>query len=253
MSSSTTHRYPPVYPVSLVHLDQVHSIIVGGGPVAERKAKELLVCNARITLISPTLTPTLEVLVQEGAIEHLPRPYRAGDLKDAFLVIAASDNSSVNEAVWQEAINRKILINAADDPAHCNVLMPAVIRQGPLAIAISTGGRSPALAARLRREIAALIGPAAYEEFLELLGDLRDDITANFPTRCRKTVWNALIDSDILEHVGNGNVQTARSRVAQILSGCIHRNQALSSIAGHSLVPPPNRCPLCQATSNNGG
>ncbi len=212
--------------------------------MAERKVNALLSAGARVTLISPTITPPLESLVRDGTLEYVARPYQTGDLEGAFLAIAATGDRAVNEAVWQEATRRNILINAADDPAHCNVLLPAVIRRGPLTIAISTEGRSPAYAAHLRRQLEDQFGPE-QGTFLELLGGLRGDITAQFPALCRKTLWNALIHSDILDLMAAGDHERVDAQVKEILSSCALRDPATDSVAGFALDDPPKRCPLC--------
>jgi len=212
--------------------------------VAERKVTALLATGAHVTLISPTITSSLESLVRDGTLEHVARSYQDGDLEGAFLAIAATGDPAVNEAVWREATRHNILINAADDPAHCNVILPAVVRRGPLTIAISTEGRSPAYAAHLRRQLAAQIGPE-HGDFLELLGNLRDDITTHFPAPCRRTLWDALIRSDILDQMAAGEDCQVEAHVEEILSSCALRNPATTLIAGFALEDPPGRCALC--------
>ncbi len=213
--------------------------------MAERKVTALLAVGAQVTLISPTITSPLESLVRDGTLDHVARAYQDGDLEGAFLAIAATGDPAVNEAVWQEATRRNILINAADDPAHCNVILPAVVRRGPLTIAISTEGRSPAYAAHLRRQLAAQIGPE-HGDFLELLGNLRDDITAAyFPSPCRRTLWNALIHSDILDQMTAGDDRQVEAHVEDILASCALRDPATASVAGFSLEDPSARCVLC--------
>ncbi len=123
-------------------------------------------------MVSPDLTWKLEDLAATGAIELRRRGYHRGDLEGAFLAIAATDDRSVNADVWAEAEERGILLNAVDDLSHCSFIAPAVHRAGDIAVAVSTGGKSPALAVRLREQIGTLIG-REHAEFLDLLGELR--------------------------------------------------------------------------------
>jgi len=145
------------YPVVLVNLEE-GVVVVGGGEVAARKVEGLLAAGANVTVISPQLAPALEEFLAQGRITALRRPYRPGNLAGARLVIAATDDPQVNQAVGREARERGCPVNVVDDPAHCTVYIPAVVRRGPVTLAIGTGGASPVLAARLRREIAAVMG-----------------------------------------------------------------------------------------------
>lgn len=174
------------------------TIVIGGGKVAARKVEGLLAAEAQVKLISPTLTPDLQLLADINKITFLPRPYQEGDLFGAFLVIAATDDAAVNQSVWREAQQRGCLINVVDDPQHSNFIMPAVVHRGEMSIAISTGGSSPALARRLRERIENLIEPE-YGPLTEVLAELRPELIANFPsgeTRLRAAF--RVIDSDIL-------------------------------------------------------
>jgi precorrin-2 dehydrogenase/sirohydrochlorin ferrochelatase len=161
-----------VYPVCLVGLEQRLSVVVGGGQVAARKVEALLEADARVVVISPAIAPELQRRCQAGQIQVVPRPYRAGDLAGAFLVVVATDDPAVNRAAWQEAMRRACLVNVADDPAHSNFILPAVLRRGEITIAVSTGGASPALARHLREQLESWIG-AEYGELAELLAELR--------------------------------------------------------------------------------
>ena len=127
--------------------------------MAARKVEGLLAAGANIKVISPKLTPELQLLVHSRRVAFLPRSYEEGDLENAFLVIAATDDPVVNRSVWAEAERRGCLVNVVDDPAHSNFILPAVVQRDELSIAISTGGSSPALARRLRERIEKLIGP----------------------------------------------------------------------------------------------
>ena len=147
-------------------------VVVGGGPIAEGKVQGLLAVGADVTVVSPTLTPALTAAVREARITHRRRAYRAGDLEGAALAFAATGESAVNAAVADEARRRGVWVNAADDPAHCDFILPAVVRRGALAVAVSTGGASPALARLVREEIERHLG-RDYAALVEVAGDVR--------------------------------------------------------------------------------
>ncbi|OLC89074.1 MAG: precorrin-2 dehydrogenase, partial [Gemmatimonadetes bacterium 13_1_40CM_3_66_12] len=156
-----THFYP-----AFLDLRGRRAVVVGGGAVAEQKVTGLLDAGARVTVVGPIVSPLLAKLAIAGSITLAPRPYRPGDLAGAFLAIAATDDRAVNRAVWAEAEARGVLLNAVDDPPHCSFIAPAIHRAGDVAIAVSTAGKSPALAVRLRERIGRLVGP----EYGTLLG-----------------------------------------------------------------------------------
>src|SRR6476646_4098570 len=142
------------YPIVLTNLHEARCIVVGGGPVAERKVEALLESAARVTVISPRLTSQLEALVADGQVEHIERAFECGDLADTTLVIAATDNPDVNAAVARAAHSARILVNVVDNPTAGTFNTVAAVRQGDLLLGISTGGTSPAVAALIRRTLA---------------------------------------------------------------------------------------------------
>ncbi len=164
------------YPIFL-KVEQKLCVVIGGGPVAERKITSLLEAGARVKVIAPEVTERIKTLTREGKITWEERPYRSGDLKDAFLVIAATNNPQVQEEVFAEAEERKIFCNVVDKPALCSFIVPSVVKRGRLQIAISTSGASPALAKRLREQLEELFGPE-YAEYLELMAAWRKEILA---------------------------------------------------------------------------
>src|SRR5207245_7394106 len=148
----------PFY-IACLKLTSRRCVVVGGGEVGLEKVDGLLACDAEVTLIAPRAHPALEEHAREGSISWRRREYAgAGDLEGAFLVIAATDNTDVNIAVFDDAEARAMLVNVVDVPPLCNFILPAIVRTGPLAIAISTAGASPALAKRLKREVAERYG-----------------------------------------------------------------------------------------------
>jgi precorrin-2 dehydrogenase len=143
-------------------------LVVGGGPIALEKVEGLLDCGARVTVVAPEISLALRAL----PVGLVQREYESGDLDDQFLVIAATDDTDVNRRVSADAEARSLLCNVADVPDLCNFILPAVYRQDPIAIAVSTGGASPALAQRIRQEIAEVVGPE-HARLARRLRDLR--------------------------------------------------------------------------------
>ena len=176
-------------------------MVIGGGAVAEQKVLGLLGAGAHVTVVSPETTPRLEQLAATGGIDLRRRPYRSGDLVGAWLAIAGTDDRGANAAVWAEAEREGVLLNAVDDLDHCSFIAPAVHREGDVTVAVSTSGKSPALAARLRQRVARLVGPAEAR-LCDLLGELRPELAARIPdTRARTTLWYRIVDSDVIAFV----------------------------------------------------
>jgi precorrin-2 dehydrogenase/sirohydrochlorin ferrochelatase len=187
--------------------------VVGGGKVAARKVEGLLVAQAKIKVISPALSLELQLLADSGEISWLSRPYQEGDLQDAFLVIAATDEPAVNRAVWAEAERRGCLLNVVDDPAHSNFILPAVLQREDLSVAISTGGSSPALARRLRERLETLIGPE-YGILASVMAELRPELIEAYPAgEARLQAALRVVDSDIL------NIIQSHGRAAALRYG----------------------------------
>ncbi|TEU13560.1 MAG: bifunctional precorrin-2 dehydrogenase/sirohydrochlorin ferrochelatase [Anaerolineales bacterium] len=205
------------YPITLVALDDARCVVVGGGAVAARKVAGLRQAGARPIVISPTLCPELESQAAQGEIEFIRRSYRQGDLTEAWLVIAATDAPAVNEAVFREAQAVGCLVNVVDDPARCSFFVPAVVRQGALTIAVSTGGQSPALSRRIRQQLESLFDPA-YGLLLDLLGRLRPTVQAAIPDPERRVAfWRRLLDSDALDRLRAGDEAGAIAQAEALL------------------------------------
>jgi len=194
------------YPAILL-LDGKLGVVIGGGPVAERKVRTLLDAGAAVRIISPTLTPGLRAL--EG-VEVVERAYRSGDLAGAAVAIGATEDADVNAAIFEEATASGIPVNVVDDVEHCTFIAPSIIRRGDLLIAISTGGRGPALAVRLREKIEREISDSC-EIMLGVLGELRDEVTVPGDSDERRDRWYRVVDSpEVLEHVRAGRLDDAR-------------------------------------------
>src|SRR6185436_14012222 len=154
----------------------------GGGEIGLEKVEGLLACSADVALIAPTAVPELEALAAEGSITWERREYRgAADLEGAFMAIACTDDTDVNIAIYEDAERRAMLVNVVDVPPLCNFILPAIVRTGPLAIAISTAGASPALAKRIRDEIAEEYGEP-YARLAILLNEVRGWAKGTLPT-----------------------------------------------------------------------
>jgi precorrin-2 dehydrogenase/sirohydrochlorin ferrochelatase len=155
-------------------------VVVGAGTIAEGKIASLLEAEAEVTVVAPEALPRVQAWAEGGDIAWLRREYRAGDLAGAFLAVAATATAEVNRAVFAEAQERGVLVNAVDDPPFCDFYFPSIVKRGELQIAISTAGESPALAQRLRKEINAAL-PLDTSEWLMELGRLRREVTAVEP------------------------------------------------------------------------
>lgn len=194
----------PYYPVFLSVVGRP-CLVVGGGEVATRKVAGLLEAGARVTVVSPRLTATLATQAADGTIQHRPRNYETRDLRDCFLVYAATNDETVHERIAAEAAAEGTLLNVVDRPRLCTFIVPAVLRRGELSIAVSTGGGSPALAGRVRDAIDVALGDE-YEQALTLLSRLRHRLreTAMSPDE-RQRLFTGLVGSELLEHLRRGD------------------------------------------------
>ena len=172
-------------------------LVVGGGDVGLEKVEGLLACSGDVTVLAPDVHPELEALAEEGSIEWDRREYAGReDLEGAFMVIAATNDSEVNIGVYYDAEKRAMLANVVDVPPLCNFILPAIVRTGPLAIAISTAGASPALAKRMKHEISDLFGED-YARLAVMLNDVRGWAKGTLPTYDdRKEFFEGIVNGD---------------------------------------------------------
>jgi precorrin-2 dehydrogenase / sirohydrochlorin ferrochelatase len=171
-------------------------LVVGAGEVALEKIEGLLACEARVAVVAPRGVPAVEQLAADGEIEWMRRRFEPHDLDGRFLVVAATSDTSVNKSVYESAERRAMLVNVVDVPALCNFILPAIVRLGPLAVAVSTSGASPALAVRMKREIAEFFGPE-HARLAEILYDLRPWTQQNLPTyHARKLFFEAIVQAE---------------------------------------------------------
>jgi precorrin-2 dehydrogenase / sirohydrochlorin ferrochelatase len=186
----------PFY-IACLKLKGRRCVVVGGGEIGLEKVEGLLACEGDVTLIAPEAIEPLREHASEGAIRWEQRPYAGpGDLESAFMVIAATNDTEVNIAVYEDAERRAMLVNVVDVPPLCNFILPAIVRTGPLAIAISTAGASPALAKRMKREIEALFGEP-YANLAVMLNEARGWAKATLPTyQDRKQFFEGIVNGD---------------------------------------------------------
>jgi precorrin-2 dehydrogenase/sirohydrochlorin ferrochelatase len=200
-----------LYPVSLVVAGK-HCVVVGGGAVAARKIAGLVEAGADVTVVAPRICEEIRAM----PVEVVERPYRKGDIALAWLAIAATDDASVNQQVHADGRAARVWVNAADDPDACTFTLPAVVRRGPVTVAVSTSGHSPALASWLRERLADQLGPE-IGRLAELLSEARDELKAS--GRSTEAVdWRKALDSDMLELIRTGQTAQARERLQACLS-----------------------------------
>jgi len=191
-------------------------LVVGGGDVGLEKVEGLLACDGRVTLVAPEAHRDLAALADEGSIIWEQREYEPGDLEGTFMAIAATDDTDVNIRVFEDAERRAMLVNVVDVPPLCNFILPAIVRTGPLAIAISTAGASPALAKRMKREIGELFGEQ-YAQLAIMLNDARGWAKATLPTyQDRKEFFESIVngDPDPVELLRAGDTGAVRDLIA---------------------------------------
>ncbi len=191
-------------------------VVVGGGDVGLEKVEGLLACGGDVILVAPDAHPELVQLAMEGSIRWERREYLPGDLDGCLIAIAATDDTDTNIRVFEDAEQRAMLINVVDVPPLCNFILPAIVRTGPLAVAISTAGASPALAKRMKREIAETFGEP-YAHLAILLNDARGWAKATLPTyQDRREFFESIVngDPDPVELLRAGDVQAVRDLIA---------------------------------------
>ena len=191
-------------------------LVVGGGAVGLEKIEGLLACDGQVTLVSPSAIPELEDLAAEGSIAWERRAYRAEDLDGAFMAVAATGDTDINVRVYEDAEQRAMLVNVVDVPPLCNFILPAVFRSGPLAVAISTAGASPALAKRIKRQIAEEYGEP-YAKLAELLNEVRGWAKGSLPTyQDRKAFFESIVNGepDPVELLRQGDELAVRDLIA---------------------------------------
>ncbi len=204
------------YPLFL-DLNDRPCVVIGGGRIAADKTHALLEARARVTVVAQDLIGSLADLAAVGRIKHAARLYQAGDLAGSVLAISATDDSAVNRLVWEEGRRSGVLVNVVDDVPLCDFIAPSVIRQGDLTVAISTSGKAPALAVRIRESLEEKFG-REYARFLELAGAIRQSLEEKNPDfNARRTLWYRLVDSDVLDLLRAGDEDAAYQKIEAIM------------------------------------
>jgi precorrin-2 dehydrogenase / sirohydrochlorin ferrochelatase len=207
------HVAPP-YPVSLVVADRP-CLVVGGGPVAGRKVESLLTCGARVTVVAMGVTEAIRSMTGRLTVEE--RPYRSPEAAAYRLVVTATGVPEVDRVVAADAEAAGVWVNSADDVVNCTFTLPAVHRQGPVTVAVSTGGASPALAGWLRDRVAEAIGPDVAV-LAELLGEARRRLRAA-GVSTESIEWTAILDRQVVPLVRQGRIDEARAVLDRLVPG----------------------------------
>ena len=207
-------------------------VIVGGGAVAYGKVIGLLPCGARVQVISPEVHPGIARLAARGTIRWTARAYHSGDLTGASLAIAATDDTVLNSAVHAEAVRERALINVVDVPEQCQFVAGAIFRRGRLQVAISTGGASPALAARLKRELKAVWGPE-HGQLVSAYRRLRPYVMERIAgVEARKRFWVELVArDDLLPLLTSRRRSELDARLRSAVEGFARREAATDAVA----------------------
>jgi len=200
-----TKVYFPVF----LNIQRKKCVVVGGGQIAFRKVKMLLDCGASVTVISPVLHPDLSELSDKKSIRVIRRSYKLGDLKGAMIVVAATDVNKINRKVADEARGVGALINVVDDPKPSDFIIPSFFRRGDLTVSVSTAGRSPALARKIRTRLEENLGDE-YRSLVTLINDARSSLKRQSITVSAEG-WQAALDLDLLAHL----VRTGREEKAK--------------------------------------
>jgi siroheme synthase-like protein len=203
--------------IACLNLKGRRALVVGGGPIGLEKAEGLLTCGAAVHVVAPEVGPPLEQLAADGKVTWSRREYETHDLDGCLMAIACTDDTDTNIRVYEEAEARSMLVNIVDVPPLCNFILPAVVRTGPIAVAISTRGASPALAKRMKREVAAMFG-SEYAQLAGLLNEVRGWAKGTLPTyEDRKEFFEQIVngDPDPIELLRAGDEAAVRALIAE--------------------------------------
>ena len=206
-------RYYPIH----LDIQNRNCLVVGGGGVGTRKVTTLLNCGAKVTVVSPEISQQLHNLAETAPLTLKSRPYRCADLEGMFLVIGATDDETLNAQISSDAERRNTLCNIADRPQKCNFILPSIVRRDDLVITVSTSGRSPALAKKLRKTLERQFGPE-YGDFLKLMGAIRSRLLSQaHEPEAHKPLFEQLIDSNLIALIQAGKTEDINALLAKIL------------------------------------
>jgi precorrin-2 dehydrogenase/sirohydrochlorin ferrochelatase len=218
--------YMSYYPI-LVNLRGQKVVVVGGGKVAERKIETLLQGEAAVGLVSRDLSERLRQYVEAGKVAYLGETFVDSHLEGAFMVIAATDDPELNRRVSLVAKRQNLLVNAVDQPEDCNFIVPSILQRGDLIIAVSTSGKSPALARKIRQELEATFGDG-YQSLLVMMGRLRKEVLSlRLSSEQNKAIFQKLVDSGLLKAVEKGNWDEAAAVLSKALDRTVSRDEVM--------------------------
>ncbi|MEE8075708.1 MAG: bifunctional precorrin-2 dehydrogenase/sirohydrochlorin ferrochelatase [Candidatus Binatia bacterium] len=198
------------YPI-FIEMTGRHCAVVGGGVVAERKVEALLNAGAAVTVISPSLTGPIHSWVAAGKVRYLGREYRPGDLSGFEMVFVATNDRKVNPVVFQEARERGVWVNAADDPPHCDFILPSVLQRGNLVVAVSSGGSSPALSKSIREELESYF-TEEYAEVAQVAAEVRRELRQRSVSPDAKA-WRQALGDGFRRLIAEGKREEAKAHL----------------------------------------
>jgi precorrin-2 dehydrogenase len=204
-------RYYPVF----VDIAGKPVVVIGGGNIAHQKVAGLLKAGAEVTVISPELNDEMDLLSREGQFRHILRNYEPGDLEGYVLAFVATDDRSVNATVAAEGKERRVWVNAVDDPPYCDFIMPAIAEQGDLIVALSTSGKSPAMARKMREAIEEFL-TEDYALMLTLAAEVRAELREK-SVLVDADIWNKALDAELRQMLAEGRRQEAKERLLRSL------------------------------------
>jgi len=203
------------YPISL-DIQNRNCLVVGGGSVGTRKVMLLLECGAMVSVVSMEATRKLQELSGNGIIRLERRPFKTSDLHGKFLVMGATDNSEINRQIYTEAQGLGVLCNIADYPEACDFILPAIVNRGDLTIAVSTSGKSPAFAKKLRKDLEKKFG-TEYADFLKLMGEIRKKLLSeDHEPEAHKHLFEQVIERKLIEMIKERNITAVNSLLFEI-------------------------------------
>lgn len=224
--------------VACLDLTKKRCVVIGAGAVGVEKAEGLLAAGADVVVIAPDGSAAMDRLGREGRVTWERRHYGSSDLDGAFLVIAATSDTALNTRVHADAETRNLLVNVADVPHLCNFILPAIVRSGPIAVAVSTNGASPALAQRMKRETAAIFD-GSYATLAEMLEEVRPWAKATLPTyQDRKAFFDDIVSGapDPIALLRSGQ----RDQVKELIEDTMKRHTRHQSVVGSDALGEPN-------------
>lgn len=217
------------YPVNL-DINDRNCLVVGGGRVGERKVRTLLKCGAAVKVVSIDVTPGILSLSEENAIDLKQRPYRSSDIQNMFLVIGATDDETLNRKINADAESINALCNIADRPEICNFILPSIVERGDLVISISTSGKSPAFAKKLRKDLEKRFG-TEHEIFLNLMGAIRKKLLAEkHEPEAHKPIFNKIIQEGLVDMIAAGETQKIDALLKQVIGPQFTYNSLMRNI-----------------------